>query len=573
MSFVQNGAMPAWTACGLQVGNGKGYVENNATVKSAENPCAADFTVRIRHVPRNWPGTYTTPIDEVNRYISIFMNGSTINFTGGGGRSGASVQPVGELSDFIWIRKLRSGTGTHYYYRNGKLTSSESGDTNTTWSTSGGHRLSLGGNPSSGGSLYDGCYHLVEIWMRALQVPEIEELYQDPYVNVDKGKLRLWSVPLTGVVANAGTFSSVSMTAPSASATAGGVHNFLYLAGFDALSANSEIGSYLNFNNIAGGAQLNTNTTHTPFNTGQSLTDVSNQMKLTYTLPAATPKIIVGLYFKNRVSGTLAGTIFQFVEGGSNQLWLGFQSGNTGKLELRRGNSSGTLLGTTASAVITDLTFAHLELKVNINDSIAAGDVVLYVDGTSVLTLSAATDTQNTTNAWADVVQIGNADIACYIDDFFIVDWTIGNQGQVGVSRVYYFTPNGPGATNDFTASGGGGSGTNYQMVDETPNATSDYNSDSTAGHIDLYDYSNFTSQPTFVKVLQLNNLIAVMDSGVRTVRGLVRVSGSNYEGSDMVPTPSYRFFPTIFLANPQTNLQWAYGEVNVVQAGLKIQA
>lgn len=572
MSFVQVTAMPLWTAMGLQCGNGKGYVENNATVKSAENPCAADFTVRIRHVPRNWPGTYTVPIDEVNRYISIFMNGTTINFSGGGGRGGSSVQPVGELSDFVWVRKLRSGTGTHYYYRNGKQTGTEGGDTNTTWNASG-HRLSLGGNPSGGGSNYDGCYHLVEIWMRALQVPEIEELWQDPYVNVDQGKLRMWSIPTGAVVANAGAFTGINVTAPDATSTSGGVHNYLYIASFDGVASTTEMGTYLNFVNTTSSFSLNTNTAHTPFNTGQSIVDASGTGKICYTLPATTDKLIVGFYYKNRLTGNLSGTILQFMEGGTAQFWLGFQSGNTGKIEMRRGGSGGTLLATTSSAVITNLTFAHIELRLRINDSIASGDVELYVDGSSVLTLSAAVDTQNTSNAYVDVVQIGNADFNGYIDDFFIIDWSTGASTQVGVSRVYNLYPIGAGNTNNFTASGGGGSGTNYQMVDEIPNSTSDYVSSSTVSDVDLYDMSNFTSTPQAIRSVQLNNLMAIMDAGARTVRGVLRVSGSNYEGSNLYPNPSYRFHPTLFTANPATNSLWTASEVNAVQAGLKIQA
>lgn len=571
LSLVSVTAMPAWTALGLQCGNSKGYAEGTNQVKSSFNPVAADYTVRIRHVPRNWPGTYTTPLDICvggTRYLSLFENGSQITYNQDGGKGGSSSQPTGELSDFIWVRRLKNGTSTNLYYRNGKFQSSESGPTGTSWPTTG-YTFGAGGNPSTGGSPYDGCYHIIEIWERELRVSEIQELWADPYCNIDKGQLRLWSVPKGGVFANAQSFSSVVVSAPTASATGGGVHNYLYIAGFDSISATSEITTYLNMNNWVGGAALNTNTAHTPFNSGQSIVDASGQLKLIYTFPAVTAKAIVGFYFKNRLTGQLSGTLIQFIEGSTNQLWLGFQSGNTGKLELRRGNSSGTLLGTTATAVITNLTFAHIELKVKISDSIASGDVVLYVDGVSVMTLSAATDTQNSANAYVDSFSIGSADISCYVDDLFIVDWTIGNTGQVGVCRVYYFTPNGNGATNDFTPS----SGSNYQNVDETPNSTSDYNSDATAGHIDLYDYTNFTSQPNSVKVVQLNNLIASMDAGTRTVRGLVRLSGTNYEGPNIIPIPSYRYHSTIFLANPQTNLQWAYGDINVVQAGLKIQS
>lgn len=567
MSFVSVTAMPLWTALGLQCGNSKGYVENNATVKSALNPVAADFTVRIRHVPRAWPGTYTTPFDEVNRYMSIFMNGSTITYSGGGGRGGACVMPVNELTDFVWVRRLRGGTGTHFYYRNSKLTSSESGDTGVTWNTTG-HRIAIGGNPSGGGGRYDGCYHLVEVWMRALQVPEIEELWEDPYVNIDTGKLKLWSVPKSGIAANAQSFTAVTVSAPSASVVPAGVHNFTFISGFDHISSTAEITSLLNFTYTTGFV-LNTNTTHTPFNTGQSLSASSNG-NLTYAFPAATAKTIVGFYFKPTA---LSGSLIQLFDSGSNQLWVGFQAGNTGYLEIRRGTSNGTLLGTTAGQVLTNNTFYHIEFKSRISDSISSGDVVLYVDGTSVLTLSAGTDTQSTANTQIDSVSIGKDSMAGYIDDVFFVDWTIGSSAQVGKSRVQTFVPNGAGATNDFTASGGGGSGTNYNMVDEIPGSSSDYTSSPTASAVDLYDMNGFTSIPTAVRTVQISSMVANTDCNQRIIRGILRIGSTNYEGSNMVVMPTYRYLPTLYLGNPASNVAWAAGDIAGLQAGLKIQS
>lgn len=198
MAFVGSPA-PVWSSQGLTVGNGKGYVRNNKTVISTYNPVIGDVTIRVVHIPRTWPGGYTCFLDGVGtatgsgRILNLFADTSGILIYRGIGGSdgnatvGTLTMPTGVVNDVVWVRRMGIGGvySTHDWYLNGKHVFTEPGFAGTAnlWPTDG-HDISCGGNPSGGGTLYDGQYLKFQLWSRALSPNEILNLYANPYAEM-----------------------------------------------------------------------------------------------------------------------------------------------------------------------------------------------------------------------------------------------------------------------------------------------------------------------------------------------------------------------------------------------------
>lgn len=199
--MIFSGTNPIWTSRGLSVGNGTGFVRNNKTLITAQNPVIGDMTVRVRHIPRSWPGGFTALLDAAGtagsgRILNIFVDTSgNIVYRGVGGSDGSAgantaLMATGEVSDLVWVRRI--GTEGVYsrfqWYKNGRFLFAENGfaSLSNLWPTTG-HDFSCGGNPSGGGTAYDGQYLKVQVWSRALSPLEIQWLYANPYGDLVSG--------------------------------------------------------------------------------------------------------------------------------------------------------------------------------------------------------------------------------------------------------------------------------------------------------------------------------------------------------------------------------------------------
>lgn len=196
--MIFTGTNPVWSSRGLTVGNGVGYVRNNKTVISSYNPVVGDMTVRVRHIPRTWPGDFTALLDVAGtagsgRLLNIFVDTSgNIVYRGVGGSSGSAgantaAMALNQITDLVWVRRI--GTegvySRFYWYKDGRFLFSEPGfaSTSNLWPTTG-HDFSCGGNPSGGGTAYDGQYLKVQVWSRALSAGEIQWMYANPYADL-----------------------------------------------------------------------------------------------------------------------------------------------------------------------------------------------------------------------------------------------------------------------------------------------------------------------------------------------------------------------------------------------------
>lgn len=224
-------AYPEWIPPGISVGGGIGALRNNKTNLSTFNPVRGSHTLRVVHIPRTLPGGFTALIDTAGtagsgRILNIFFDTSgNISYRGIGGTDGSATantvgMQVGAVNDLVWVRSYGDGesgsTHTHYWYLNGVLKHVENGLTGVAWPTDG-YDMSVGQNPTGGGSVYNGIYILVQAWDRALSASEVAWLASSPYGIMSDGPIQNFpSDP--NATATVGAIGTITMTAPTVTA-------------------------------------------------------------------------------------------------------------------------------------------------------------------------------------------------------------------------------------------------------------------------------------------------------------------------------------------------------------------
>lgn len=289
---------------------------------------------------------------------------------------------------------------------------------------------------------------------------------------------------------------------------------------------------------------------------------------VTFTLPAVTASLIVGHWVYADLGGRML--VFGALQSSSYQFSVFVEV--TGKISVWRGNAS-TFLAQTTSQVVWPNSWFHIEIKSKVSSSISSGDFVVYVNGISVLSLSATTNTQATGTANMDQVIYGTGFVTSYFDDTYMVDYSSGDTTQVGIKRVITLFPSGNGTTNNFVGSDAD-STNNYLLVDDPTVDTADYTEDSTVSDVDLYAMGDMSVTPASIPVVQLTNLLAKSDAGARTARNIIRSGGTNYDtGVDISPGTGYVFYSDRWYTDPQDSAAWTKAKVDALEAGIKVQA
>lgn len=237
-----------------------------------------------------------------------------------------------------------------------------------------------------------------------------------------------------------------------------------------------------------------------------------------------------------------------------------------GKLQVFRGTTGGTLLGSESGTSIAVNTWYFLELKAVLHDS--TGAITLRVDGSSVITLTSQ-DTKNagTGSVYDGIGFTGNAN-ANYIDDLYLCNGA-GSAfndllGDVKVQTLY---PSGAGNSTNLTPS----TGSNYQAVDDATGNTSDYVSSSVATTKDTYAFDNLTAgyDPKGLQVIALAAKEA--PGAVRTVIPVVRSGGTDYDGSARTLPFGWVYGRQVYEQDPATSTAWTTSGVNAAEFGVKV--
>ena len=237
-----------------------------------------------------------------------------------------------------------------------------------------------------------------------------------------------------------------------------------------------------------------------------------------------------------------------------------------GTIRLYRGTTS-------TSLAISDLalnlnTWYYLEVKINIADS--GGLFEARVNEQVWATYTG--DTKQTSVAGASRVIFYGRAADNAIDDLYICDGTgSSNNDYLGDCRVDTIYPNGTGAHSSFTPQG---SGTNWENVDETlMDEDSSYNHSNTIGHKDSFAFTNLPAITGTIFGVQACIGARKDDAGVRVVRPLTRIDGTDYEGGDQYLASSFLFARNIWEQNPDTSSAWVQADIDDAEFGYKIQS
>lgn len=282
----------------------------------------------------------------------------------------------------------------------------------------------------------------------------------------------------------------------------------------------------------------------------------------------------IGFAVMHTTAASYKGCLMTLYDTTSN-VQMGLMLNADGTLSVYR-STGATILGTSSFA-ITGNVWYYIEFKWKIANSISSGDVEVYVDDTNVLTVAAASDTQNTANAYATHFQIAGNDPGSsgsgnvYYDDIYVIDFSGSvNNARLGPMRIQTLLPSGNGNTSNFTGSDGN-SVNNYQQVDDVSLGVSDYNDGASVGDKDTYAFADSLSTTSTIKALTINYVAAKTDASARGVKPVVRHSSTDYDGTEDTLATNALHYQHVYETNPGTSSGWTKSDIDNAEFGMKV--
>lgn len=354
----------------------------------------------------------------------------------------------------------------------------------------------------------------------------------------------------------------------------------LFTEGFDWTTTIADLSSYNKWFDNSGLSIANT-TASLRFGagTGNYLSCTSNSHYLRKAIGSNLASGVIGFAMRRATNSGYNNNLLVLLDTTSN-VQMGVKTNSDGTFSIFR-TSHANILGTSTFA-LTGNTWVYIELKWKISDSISSGDVVLYADGTAILTLAGASDTKNTANAYAthfclfsNTPAVTSPDtITCYIDDLYLADLTGSyNNAALGSVRVCTLFPSGDGNSSQLTGSDGN-STNNSLLVDETsPNDDTDYVEHATASNKDLYAFGDLPGTISTVYGFATNIIAKKSDAGAKTAAPVVRSNSTDYDGATVTLSTGYVAYQEIHETDPNTASPATPAAVNSMQFGFKVVA
>lgn len=270
---------------------------------------------------------------------------------------------------------------------------------------------------------------------------------------------------------------------------------------------------------------------------------------------------------------------------GSTDILVIFHENNAGtpqiRLRLETSDNSmdfyvgNTLVDSSAASVWSPDTWFHVELKLLMADG-TGGSYEIRIDDTTQMS-DTGVDTLQTSTVGASVFQWTATDAAgddtsakeTQLDDIYLLDTTgsVNNDFLGSQAVVIRKAPNADGTTNDFTPQSGVN---NFEMVNENPASTTDYNDGSTNGDIDEYGIPDIEQDTIFGIAIETH--MTTSDVGrERKFRHRVRSGASVGNGSDIGVIHDYSH-RTIFETDPNTSSAWTKTNANAAEFGVEVR-
>jgi len=343
-------------------------------------------------------------------------------------------------------------------------------------------------------------------------------------------------------------------------------------SGFENISSSAHL--------AAGGALFTSNnagTSTTTARTGSRSLLLSSGAAIAYKTGlsnASTRHTGIGMDFLDLLASA-SRVIFAYADGiptTAGNCQVSFQANPDGSISAYRGRalgatSGGTLLGSSAAGAIpASNAWYFLEFSVTFHAS--TGTVEVFVNDVSVLSLTGQ-NTISTANAYANAFGINGITNGVYMDDIYLVTGTGGTTTtRLGPGARFWpmVASAGDGTNAQFTPSTGTDNGA---MVDDsTPDDDTTYNSSTTIGNKDTYNFAAL-GRTGDVKGVFIRNMCR-SDSGAAGVRNIARIGGTDYFSGAMALTTSYTLQVSIHELSPATSSPWTVSEIDGAEFGVE---
>jgi hypothetical protein len=297
--------------------------------------------------------------------------------------------------------------------------------------------------------------------------------------------------------------------------------------------------------------------------------DASNFEKHAEATIATSGTLIIGMAIKiDTLMPAALTSLFRIMDGSTTQTEIRF--GPSGQFAIF---TAGSQVGAaSANGLLTLNVWHHLEWKITIASSTGPNECLLRLDNVEILNLTGVS-TKTSSNTTADTISIGrlvSTQCGMWYDDVYVFDNTGDmNNDLIGDCRIETLYPNGAGNYAQLSANG---AGTNYGCVNEHPaDDDTTYVAGNSVGNIDSYAFGNPVGTINTVYAVQANMRARKDNAGVRTVARLLRVSGTDYVGSDNSLSTSYALYRDIMEKNPATDAAWTSSDITALEAGVKV--
>ena len=238
------------------------------------------------------------------------------------------------------------------------------------------------------------------------------------------------------------------------------------------------------------------------------------------------------------------------------------------QLHLRRGDYTGTVLGSSAAGIMPAGAWSYIEVYVRVHNSAGSTEVRLNGSEVAGLTLTNQDTQAHATEATVENIRVRNISSGAEVD---VCDMVVNyggheTKGFLGDVVIDTIMPTADSNPLDWTPN----QGANIDCIDDDGaidgDATYNYTEDN--GDADLFTTADLTPRPSSAILAVVPNLCARKDDATtRRVRAYLRTNPSMYYSEDVLNLTEldsdYRVLQAFLEVNPETSNPWTESEVN----------
>lgn len=346
--------------------------------------------------------------------------------------------------------------------------------------------------------------------------------------------------------------------------------NGVYTMGFDMDPSPTQL-----FNGSLGsGGSMQTS--GTPFSFGYLWAPNSGSGAYGVLLGVNLATLIKGIRFFVTSYPSAGQILFEWVDATTATIQISLRLDNTGSLQFYLGSGTGTPLGSPSGALsVTAGVWTYLETMVTINNT--TGAVECKINGATAAISATGLNTRSSANNWVSQVNLLSlTSVSTKFDDWYMADTTAAAPlntywGPVWVKGDASSANSAVGGRNAWTPTNP--TNVNHSNVANIPINTAEFNSDSTVGDYDMFQFPTISA----VSVLLLNFWVAVnlASAGVRTLVINCDSGGTDSAGSPFTPPTGLppQLFNQPYVVDPNTGVAWTVANAAAAEGGLKVNS